>query len=39
MQWVQDSSQSNVDNLSNVRREARRQLRNKQKKYLKPKID
>ena len=39
MQWVQDPSQSNVDNLNNVRREARRHLRNKQKIYLKPKID
>jgi hypothetical protein len=39
MQWVYDPSQSNVDNLNNVRREARRHLGNKQKKYLKPKID
>jgi len=27
MQWVQDPSQSNVDNLNNVRREASRHLR------------
>ena len=39
MQWVQNPSQRNVDNLSNVRREARRHLRNKQKKYLQPKTD
>ena len=29
MQWLQDSSQSNVDNLNNVRHEARRHFRNK----------
>jgi len=39
MQWVQDPSLSNVDNLNNVRCEARRHLRNKQKNYLKSKID
>jgi hypothetical protein len=39
MQWVEDPSQSNVDNLNIVRCEARRYLRNKQKKHLKPKID
>jgi len=39
MQLVPDPSQSNVDNLNNVRRKASRHLRNKQKKYLKPKID
>ena len=38
MQWVQDPSQSNVDNLNNVRREASRHCRNKKKAYLKPKI-
>jgi len=31
MQWVQDPSQSNVDNLNNVRTEANRHLRNKRK--------
>jgi len=35
MQWVQDPSQSNLDNLNNVRREASRHFRNKKKEYLK----
>ena len=39
MQWVQDPSQSNVDNLNNVRREASRHFRNKKKAYLKAKIE
>ena len=39
MQWVQDPSQSNVDNLNNVRREAMRHFRNKKKAYLKAKIE
>ena len=39
MQWFQDPSQSNVDNLNNVRCEASRHLRNKKKEYLKTKID
>ena len=38
MQWVQDPSQSNVDNLNNVRRETSRHLRNKKKAYLKAKF-
>jgi hypothetical protein len=38
MQWVHDPSQSNVDNLSNLGREARRHFRNK-KTYLKAEID
>ena len=38
LQWVQDPSQSNVDNLNNLRREARRHFRNK-KAYLKAKIE
>jgi len=29
MQWIQDPSQSNVDNLNNVRRDASRHFRNK----------
>jgi hypothetical protein len=37
MQWLKDSNQSNVDNLTNVRHEASRHLRNK-KEYLKAKI-
>ena len=39
MQWVHDPSQSNVDNLNNVRREANRHFRNKKKAYLKAKIE
>ena len=39
LQWVQDPSQSNVDNLNNVRREASRHFRNKKKAYLKAKIE
>ena len=39
MQWVQDPSQSSVDNLNNVRREASRHFRNKKDEYLKAKID
>jgi len=38
MQWVQDLSQSNVDNLNNVRCEASRHFRNKKKECLKAKI-
>jgi hypothetical protein len=39
MQLVQDTKQSSVDNLKNVRREASRQFRNKEKEYLKVGID
>ena len=39
MQWVQDPSQSNVDNLNNVRREVSRHFRNKKKAYLRAKIE
>jgi len=39
MQWIQDPSQSNVDNLNNVRRDAIRHFRNKMKAYLKAKIE
>jgi dsDNA-specific endonuclease/ATPase MutS2 len=31
MQWIQDPSQSNVDNLNKVRRDASRHFRNKKK--------
>ena len=34
-----DPSQSNVDNLNNVRREVSRYLRNKKKAYLRAKIE
>jgi hypothetical protein len=39
MVWIQDPSQSNVDNLNNVRRDASRHFRNKQKAYFKAKIE
>ena len=39
LQWVQDPSQRNVDNLNNVRREASRHFRNKKNAYLKAKIE
>ena len=39
MQWIQDPSQSNADNLNNVRREASRHFKNKKKAYLKAKIE
>jgi len=38
MQCVQNPCQSNVNNLNNVRREASRHFRNKEKKYVKTKI-
>jgi hypothetical protein len=39
MLWIQDPSQSNVDNLNNVRRDASRHFRNKRKTYLKATIE
>ena len=39
MQWIQDPSRSNVDNLDNVRCNASRHFRNKQKVYLIAKIE
>jgi len=39
MQWVQHPSQSNIDNLNNVRRETSRHFRNKKKEYLETKFD
>ena len=39
MQWIHDPSQSNVNNLNNVRRDASRHFRNKKKAYLKAKIE
>jgi hypothetical protein len=39
MQRLQDSIQSNVYNLNNVRREASRHFKKKKKEYLKAKID
>jgi len=39
IQWIQDPSRSNVDNLNNVRCNASRHFRNKKKAYLKAKIE
>ena len=39
MQWIQDPSQSNVDNLNNVRREVSRHFRNKKKAHTRAKIE
>ena len=39
MQWVQDSSQRNVDNLNTVSREVSRHFRNKKKAYLRAKVE
>jgi len=39
MQWIQDPSQSNVDNLNNVSREVSRYFRNKTKAYLRARIE
>jgi hypothetical protein len=39
MQWVQDPSQSKVDNLKNIRREVRIHFRNKKKAHLRAKIE
>jgi hypothetical protein len=37
LQWLQDPSELNGDNLNNVRREASRHFRNKKREYLKDK--
>ena len=39
MQWIQDQSQSNVDNLNTVRREVSRHFRNKKTAYMRAKIE
>ena len=39
IQWVQDSSQSNVDNLNTVRREVSRHFWKKKKAYLRAKVE
>jgi hypothetical protein len=36
---IQDPSQSNIENLNNVRRDASRHFKNKNKAYLKVKIE
>ena len=39
MQWIQDPSQSDVDNLNNVGREVSRHFRNRKKAYLRATIE
>jgi hypothetical protein len=39
LQWLQDPSEINGDNLNNIRNEASRHFRNKKRQYLKVKID
>ena len=39
MQWMQDPSQSNVDNLNSVRREVSRHFRNKKRAYTRAKTE
>ena len=39
MQWIQDPSQSNADNLNNVKQDASRHFRNKKKAHLRAKIE
>jgi hypothetical protein len=39
LQWLQNSSEINGDNLNTVKRETSRYFRNKKREYLKDKID
>jgi hypothetical protein len=39
LQWLQDQSEINGDNLSNIRRETSRHFRNKKREYMNDKID
>jgi hypothetical protein len=39
LQWLQDPSKINGDNLNNIRREPRRNFRNKKREYLNDKIN
>ena len=39
LQWIQDPNQSNVDIVKNVRREVSRHFRDKNKAYLRAKIE
>jgi alpha/beta superfamily hydrolase len=39
LQWLQNPSEINGDNLNNIRRETSRHFRNKKRKHLKDKID
>jgi hypothetical protein len=38
LQWIQDPSETNGDNLNNVRRETSSYFRNKKREYLKKQI-
>jgi hypothetical protein len=37
LEWLQDPSEINGDNLNNIRRETSRHFRNKKKEYMKDK--
>jgi hypothetical protein len=39
LQWLQNPSQNDEDNLQNLRRETSRTFRNKKREYLKTKIN
>jgi hypothetical protein len=39
LQWLQDASEINGDNLNHIRRETSRHFRNKKREYLIHKID
>jgi hypothetical protein len=39
IQWLQNSSEVNEDNLSNVQQQASRHIKNKKREYLKDKIN
>jgi hypothetical protein len=39
LQWLQDPSELNEDNMSDIRREASGHFRNKKREYLKDKIN
>jgi hypothetical protein len=39
LQWLQDPSKINGDNLNNIRRETSRHFRNKKREYFKDKIN
>jgi hypothetical protein len=39
LQWLQDPSEINGDNLNNIKRETSRHFRNKKREYKKDKID
>jgi hypothetical protein len=39
LQWLQDRSEINGDNLNNIRRESSRHFKNKKREYMKDKTD